>query len=141
MTRPYRPTWAERKAARQDAEAAAALVLARGPVVPPADDLARVAHLLANHPWKYARSMPQNPHYYTLRWHWPNDAEFVWVVRMIRAWGFVERWPDAVKGWPYIKLNIGDWSYWTMGDKCDPEPYCLDGKDNTILINRKSLVP
>jgi hypothetical protein len=113
MTR--RQTYQERKAARQRAEDAALAVLARGPVEPPATGLAWVTWLLETAPWQFARTMADNPHWYTLRRRWQNDSDFVYVVKSIRAWGSVERFPDPEKGWPYIALDVEGYHYWTMG--------------------------
>ena len=77
----------------------------------------------------FAKSMPDNPHYYTLRKDW-NDKDFVLAVKIIRNYGY----DDWFRGRKYISLNIGNWKYWTMGD-----PINLDGKPHTILINRAEL--
>jgi hypothetical protein len=130
-------TYAERKAARQMCEDAAAAVLARGPIVPPADELARVQWFLETAAWRFARSMPQNPHWYTLRKTWENDDDFVTVVLFIRKYGYVERFPDPVKGWPYITMDIAGFHYWSMGCPIgDKDTYTYW---DTILINRKPL--
>jgi hypothetical protein len=73
--------------------------------------------------------------WYTLRRTWENDGDFVFVVEFLRKYGYVERFPDPVKGWPYIQFNVGEHKYWTMGCPCEPGPY--DDKVDTILINRK----
>ena len=135
--------WELRKAARAAAETAAAAIERRGPVTPPADELERVAALLAAHRWIFAKTMADNPHWYTLRREWdgrplveaPNE-DFVDVVRFIRRYGYVERWPELVKGWPYICIDITGFHYWTMGERCEPGPY---GRGDCILINRKPL--
>src|SRR5262249_5547856 len=41
--------------------------------------------LLEAHPWTFARTMPRNPHEYTLRKTWEHDQEFVQVVLFIRT--------------------------------------------------------
>jgi hypothetical protein len=133
------PTYQQRKEARQRAEDAALAVLARGPVEPPASDLARVRWLLETAPWTFARTMASNPHWYTLRRKWQNDSDFVFVVKSIRAWGQVERFPDPVKGWPYIALDVEGFHYWTMGGPCELAPPEEWGPEETVLINRKPL--
>ena len=85
--------------------------------------------LLEAHPWTFARTMPKNPHEYTLRKTWEHDQEFVQVVLYIRTHGKVEWWPDAYSGRAYVYLDLGGWHYWTMGDPVA----------QTILINRKKL--
>ena len=91
---------------------------------------ARVTQLLESHDWIFAKTMPQNPHWYTLRRDWGNDEDFDMTVQFIRENGYTERWPDPVRGSPYTVLDLNGFHYWTMGA---PIP-------DTILINRKPLV-
>lgn len=72
----------------------------------------------------YAKTMPDNPHHYTLRKTWKDD-DFVWAVNFIRDNGYTAYW----KGRRYTQINVNDQFYWTMGAPV---------KD-TILINRKKL--
>jgi hypothetical protein len=124
-----RQTYAERKEARRRDEARAQAIVARGPLELPPDELVRVRWLLETAAWIFARTMPKNPHWYTLRRQWENDNDFVFVVQFIRRYGLVERFPDPVKGWPYIYFDLDGFHYWTMGDELDA----------TTLINRKPL--
>lgn len=86
------------------------------------------AWLLESNTYKFAKTMPKNPHYYTLRKTWKNDEDFCDVVRYIRDNGYTE-W---FYGKPYTMFNVNEWKYWTMG-----EPINKDGQPNTILINKK----
>ena len=88
--------------------------------VPCLDELA--GHLLPQQ-WIFAKTMPHNPHWYTLRKHWPDDAAFVQVVQAIRDHGFTERY----QGRNYQMLALNGMKYWTMGAPLN----------QTILINRK----
>ena len=74
--------------------------------------------------WQFARTMPKNPHEYTLKkWHDPESFER--VVHHIRENGY----PNKYGSWWYTQLDVGGHFYWTQGaDLC-----C------TILINRKPL--
>ena len=119
------------RAARAAAEIMAKEIKARGPVDPPAADLARVAGLLAAHPWIFAKTMADNPHEYTLRRQWPCDEDFAFVVQFIQSYGYVERYPDPVRGWPYIMLNVAGFKCWPFGNRVE----------SVILINRKPLSP
>jgi hypothetical protein len=95
-------------------------------MIPPAD-LQRVRDLLLGQQWIFARTMPDNPHWYTLRKTWQRDEDFLWTVEAIRRYGYEE----IYEGQPYTVLDIDDMKYWTMGA---PVP-------ETILINRKNLSP
>lgn len=75
--------------------------------------------------WIFAKTMPRNPHWYTLRREWGDDALFNEVVAMMRRISYTEYfW-----GKPYQMVNINGYKYWTMGAPIQ----------ETILINRKPL--
>jgi len=84
-----------------------------------------VAQLLLEHRWIFAKTMPQNPHEYTLRREWDDDV-FVEVVQHIRSSGY-KAW---YKGRNYMQLDVDGRFYWSMGAPID----------KTILINRKMKV-
>lgn len=72
--------------------------------------------------FKYAKTMPDLPHWYTLRETWSDNKEFDSCVRFIRKNGYAE----VFKGMKYIMYNLNGYKYWTMGDLIV----------RTILINR-----
>lgn len=76
------------------------------------------------HNWIFARTMPHNPHEYTLRRD-TRSATFDAAVRYIREHGELEMY----WGKPYRTLYQAGHQYWTMGAPLDV----------TILINRKLL--
>ena len=78
--------------------------------------------------YRFAKTMPENPHWYTLRKNWEDDAAFIEAVEYIREAGYIERY----KGRPYTMLNLNGYKYWTMGAPI----WTKDGKPCTILINR-----
>jgi len=90
-----------------------------------AADLQRVERLLLAQQWIFARTMPENPHWYTLRKGWERNEDFAWTVETIRRYGYEE----IYEGRSYTVLNINGMKYWTMG-----APVA-----ETILINRKYL--
>jgi hypothetical protein len=77
---------------------------------------------VANHHWKFARTMPENPHEYSLRRN-AKHSVFDDAIRYIRDVGVIEYF----SGKPYKMLHHGGHKYWTMG-----APLAL-----TALINRK----
>lgn len=83
-----------------------------------------VRAFVANARWIFARTMPKNPHWYTLRKESPQDAFEAFVV-FIRENGYREEFGGR---W-YIKFDVDGWSYWTMGAPLN----------ETILINRREL--
>jgi hypothetical protein len=74
------------------------------------------------HPWRFASTMPENPHEYTLRKN-ASGSIFEAAVRYIREHGTLEMF----RGRPYKTLYFRDHKFWTMG-------YPLQ---ETELINRK----
>ena len=88
----------------------------------PYEDLQFIGNLIEKSRWIFAKTMPQNPHYYMLRKE-SDDSEFVRFVEIIRKYGYRNKY----EGYWYTQLNVNNWFYWTMGARVDI----------TILINRK----
>ena len=91
---------------------------------------------VANSHWKYAKSMPNNPHYYTLRDQSQDETVFVRFVLHIRQAGYRKRFGKTT----YSYLDLDGWQYWTMGAPIGP----LGGHNpniHTTLINRAELNP
>lgn len=76
--------------------------------------------------WRYAKTMPENPHFYTLCKDW-DDQDLVDFVLYIRENGYTEKF----KGQSYTYLNLNGYKYWTMGYPID----YANGDPCTILIN------
>ena len=95
------------------------------PEVP--DALDRVERDLAAARWIFAKTMPDNPHEYTLRRKWASDTDFVHAVRFIREHGY----RNLFEGRWYTQLDIGEHTYWTMGAPVE----------ETVLIDRKKIAP
>lgn len=97
----------------------------------------RLAELLESAQWTFAKTMPRNPHWYTLRRTWARDEDFVFAVDLIRLLGqrrkFQRHW--------YTQLDLGDHTYWTMGWPVGSLDWgwARLNKAGTILINRKPL--
>jgi len=86
--------------------------------------------LLYDAGWKFAKTMPQCPHWYTLRKDW-KDSDFVELVKYIRENGRKEKYLRST----FTYLYINGFKYWTMG-----APINKDGKPHTILINKATAV-
>ena len=97
-----------------------------------------VAAILESKPYRFARTMPECPHWYTLWKLWTADGtEDAWTDELDRLWGRAVGYirmhgvPEqyvAPRGstWWGTYLYANDWKYWTMGRPVE----------NTILINR-----
>jgi hypothetical protein len=82
--------------------------------------------------WQFARTMPQWPHWYTIRaWRPDLDATFASFAVLIRREGVVKPWPREAKvpRYRHTYLELDGWEYWTMGA---PIP-------ETVVINRARL--
>lgn len=82
----------------------------------------QVSELLQAHPFRFAKTMPLIPHYYTLRKEWKDPMQFEAVVQAIRDLGYEGKFGNA----KYKYLDVDGWHYWTMGAPVGA----------TILINR-----
>ena len=78
---------------------------------------------LLNAQWKFAKTMPWNPHHYTLKKTWQNKTLFQNVVYFINDFGKKEEFKKKM----YTVLYLGDYKYWTMHHDLT----------QVILINRK----
>lgn len=74
--------------------------------------------------WVFAKTMPESPHWYTLR-RTNVTADFERAVMDIRTHGYLRRY----KGYDYTSYDLDGWYYWTMG-----APIA-----ETILINRAQI--
>lgn len=90
---------------------------------PSLSDLRNTASLLERQDWIFAKTMPTNPHWYTLRRKWHDHQGFNQVVSFIREYGYDEMY----QGKQYRVCAINGFKYWTMGAPIS----------ETILINRK----
>lgn len=93
-----------------------------------AAQLRYVSDLLAAHPFRWAKTMPRNPHEYTLRHEWADVGEEIFeeVVRMIREHGYTE----IFGSFPWRMLNANGYKYWT---------YYSSYVEEVIVLNRKPL--
>lgn len=124
-------------AAKRDAEKAA--WFARSPEIVVADLLQLENLLITKARWKFASTMADNPHSYTLRrqWarEWPDgDDDFRWAVTTIRIIADREKFPPSgpYARW-YTVLHMKGAKYWPMNFPVDYP----NGRWCTILINRK----
>lgn len=77
------------------------------------------------HDWRVAKTMPIIPHAYVVREKCRDDAEFCLAVMHIRQHGKPRKFYRKT----YIYLDVGAYTYWTMGNIID----------RTKIINRALL--
>jgi hypothetical protein len=88
-------------------------------------DAARLAALLEQQRWRYARTLYWIPHWYSLAKTWSDPTAFAWAVQTIWALGV----PRTFGKKEYRYFDAGEWMYWTMTPAED------------VLINRARLAP
>jgi hypothetical protein len=86
-------------------------------------EITDVQVLLESQQWKFAKTMPEIPHWYSLRKDWSRDDDFVLVAEHILSNGVPEKFQLRT----YIYLFSGAFKYWIMEESVTQE---------TILINR-----
>ena len=97
-------------------------------------DVEAARRYIATVRWKFASTMPDWPHEYTVKdWRPELSLGFEAFCRLIKAEGFVEPWPPAPARAIYHNhyLVIDEWKYWAMGADGD-----LDPPDQLTVINR-----
>jgi len=82
----------------------------------------QVVKLLESATYKFAKTMPQWPHWYTLRQTWESSQDFESVVVFIRENGKTEKYMSK----EYVYFYLNGYKYWTM----EASP------NQTILINK-----
>jgi hypothetical protein len=84
--------------------------------------------LIERQVWRFARTMPQWPHWYCLRKDSPDPEGFLRLARHICEAGYpAEFQPEAREHWAVRRyLDVGDFHYWIM----DPDA------ESATLINR-----
>jgi hypothetical protein len=92
-------------------------------IIPVTDEEIRA--FIDEHEWTFAKTMPQIPHWYTLKRKAKSDEVFADFVQEIRLRGVVR--PFGRRTFTY--LDFDGWTYWTMGEPVE----------DTILINRARL--
>ncbi len=95
-----------------------------------------IRDFIARSRWQFAKSMPQMPHYYTLRAESPDEQTFVRFVLHIRKHGYRRKFGRTT----YTYLDLDGWAYWTMGCPVG-EVGRYNPNTDTILINRAELNP
>jgi SAM-dependent methyltransferase len=87
-----------------------------------------VAEALEQSRWIYAKTMPECPHFYTLRKEWASPVPWEPLVQYIRDNGYREKFGRT---W-FTRLDVNNFKYWTMAPPIilinraeidRPEPY------------------
>lgn len=74
-------------------------------------DLIRARKYIAASEWQYAKTMPQWPHYYTIReWNPDKAAEFYYFAYLIHEYGYMDPWGE--NEWFYLRID--EYKYWVI---------------------------
>ena len=74
-------------------------------------DLARVREYIAAFDWKFAKTMPQWPHWYVVR-DWGRKRDFDFFAKFIDKSGYLDQWGQ--NHWKY--LVVDHFKYWVCDD-------------------------
>ena len=74
-------------------------------------DLARVREYIAAFDWKFAKTMPQWPHWYVVR-DWGRKRDFDFFAKLIDKNGNIDQWGQ--NHWKY--LVVDHFKYWVCDD-------------------------
>ena len=75
------------------------------------ESMFRVAGLIGAASFRFAKTMPEKPHWYTVRVNWAED-EFEEVVTAVQTYGYRRRYGNRQY---YRSLTLKGHYYWTMG--------------------------
>jgi hypothetical protein len=81
-----------------------------------------ISEVLESKVWTFAKTMPDNPHFWSVVKDWEDADEFRLAVEHINAHGE----PKVFGPRTYIVFNLNGWRYWTMERDTS----------KTVLINR-----
>ena len=88
-----------------------------------------ITSFITGHDWTFAKTMPQNPHWYVVKEKCRSQVEFERMVIHIRRYGYREKYAGrwyTVFNWQ-TPSETEPYKYWTMGWPLN----------QTIIINRK----
>jgi len=85
-----------------------------------------IGQLLEQQRYKFARTMPWHPHWYTLKDTWTDGDEYRSVIEWILENGEMRVWG---KQKPRRYFDYGEWRYWPM----------TTNPDESILLNRAKI--
>lgn len=83
----------------------------------------RLSENLRNATYKFAKTMPYIPHYYTVGKTWDNYKEFLWTCHAIQEHGVKQQFFNDPRKYFYLD----GWRYWIM----DKDP------NDAAIINRE----
>ena len=83
----------------------------------------RLSENLRNATYKFAKTMPYMPHYYTVGKTWDDYNEFIWTCHAINEHGVKQQFFKDPRKYFYVD----GWRYWIM----DKDPY------DAAIINRE----
>ena len=78
----------------------------------------QVGALIDQQDWRFAKTMPEWPHWYCLRKNAPNPQGFEALAQHIVEAGYrAEFRPERREAWAIRRyLDVGDFHYWIMDD-------------------------
>lgn len=85
-------------------------------------DLRKVRAYIKSVEWRFAKTMPQWPHFYTIfEWNPEKSADYYYFAYLIEKHGTIDPWGS--ERWSY--LVVDDYKYWVLGNvinRAEPKP-------------------
>ena len=91
----------------------------------------RLSENLRNATYKFAKTMPYMPHYYTVGKTWDNYKEFLWTCHAIQDYGVKQQFFKDPRKYFYLD----GWRYWIM-DK-DPSDAAIINRERETIRKPK----
>lgn len=92
-------------------------------------NLTRVRNYIQSVEWRFAKTMPQWPHFYTIfDWNPDKRVDFYYFAYLIQKYGSIDPW--GKNEWSY--LIVDNYKYWVIGDvlnRGEPKSNCAVLKD------------
>ena len=86
-------------------------------------NLMRLKFNLRSAEWKFAKTMPHIPHYYTVGQKWSDFSEFIWTANAVVRYGVFQKFFKDPRHYFYLD----GWRFWVM----DRDP------NDAAIINRE----
>ena len=91
----------------------------------PSDLVANARAFIDRSDWRFAKTMPENPHWYVVRPAEP-DVGHDALLALLERYGTVRHW----HGHPYRSISLDGWDYWFIHPVINRKPTGRAGWDD-----------
>jgi hypothetical protein len=78
------------------------------------EEVERALRFIEAQDWVFAKTVPEQPHWYVMAFATTDRDEYGWFADLIRECGTLRRWkvPDTGRWLSYRYLTLDGWDYW-----------------------------